>query len=279
MTPVNRPNVDRDYSAQATVTKAEFDAVLARYRSASESATAGLDGDTDLAFDPLSDERLDVWGSSPGQLRPVVLAVHGGYWRMLSRHDTAFMARVLADAGIATVVPDYTLAPAATLEEIVRQVRAAVAWIRHHGAEHGLDRERIHVVGSSAGGHLAAMTAVAGWQHAAGLPEDVVKGAMTISGLFDLRPLVGSFANAWLALDSARAEALSPILAPPGAVPLHVAVAEHEAAGFPRQSKAFHAHWPGSLTVVPGRNHFDVFLDLADPRSALSQALVRLALS
>ncbi|ATY12085.1 alpha/beta hydrolase [Amycolatopsis sp. AA4] len=275
------PNVDRDYSAQATVTEAEFEAAMARYRSASESATAGLDGVADLAFDPHSDERLDVWGIAPGQLRPVVLAVHGGYWRMLSRHDTAFPARVLADAGIASVVPDYTLAPAAPLDEIVRQVRAAVAWVYQHGTEHGLDPERIHVVGSSAGGHLAAMTAVAEWQHAAGLPADVVKGAMTISGLFDLRPLVSSFANAWLNLDTPRAEALSPILLPPGRAPLHVAVAEHEAAGFHRQSKAFHAHWPGSssLTEVPGRNHFDVFLDLADPHSALSRALVRLARS
>ncbi|WP_116199147.1 alpha/beta hydrolase [Amycolatopsis circi] len=275
---MSHPNVDRDYSAQATVTETEFDAVMARYRSASESATAGLDGETDLAFDPLSDERLDVWGTSPGQLRPVVLAVHGGYWRMLSRHDTAFLARVLSDAGIATVVPDYTLAPAAPLEEIVRQVRAAVTWVYRHGAEHGLDPHRIHVVGSSAGGHLTAMTVVSGWQRAAGLPEDVVKGAMTISGLFDLRPLVDSFANAWLTLDPTRAEALSPLLAPPGTAPLHVAVAEHEAAGFHRQSKAFHAHWPvpSTWTVVPGRNHFDVFLDLADPGSALSRALIRL---
>lgn len=278
MAVVSHPTVDRDYSAQATVTEAEFDTVMARYRSASESATAGLEGVRDLAFDPLSNERLDVWGVSPGPLRPVVLAVHGGYWRMLSRHDTAFMAGVLADAGIATVVPDYTLSPAAPLEEIVRQVRAAVAWVHRHGAEHGLDPDRIHVVGSSAGGHLTAMTAVAGWHRTAGLPEDVVKGAMTISGLFDLRPLVDSFANAWLALDAARAAALSPALAPPGPAPLHVAVAEHEAAGFHRQSKAFHAHWhaASSWTVVRGRNHFDVFLDLADPGSALSQALIRL---
>ncbi|WP_406633003.1 alpha/beta hydrolase [Amycolatopsis sp. WGS_07] len=271
-------DVDQDYSAQATVTEAEFDAVMARYRSASEAAVAGLDGHPDLAFDPLSDERLDVWGISPGQLRPVVLAIHGGYWRMLSRHDTAFMAKALADAGIATVVPDYTLTPAAPLEEIVRQVRAAVAWVHRHGTEHSLDPDRIHVVGSSAGGHLTAMTAVGGWQHAAGVPEDVVKGAMTISGLFDLRPLVGSFANAWLNLDAPRAAALSPLLAPPGTAPLHVAVAEHEAAGFHRQSKEFHAHWPAARawTLVPGRNHFDVFLDLADPRSTLGQALIRL---
>lgn len=271
-------HVDQDYSAQATVTETEFDAVMARYRSASESAVAGLDGQAGLAFDPLSDERLDVWGTSPGQLRPVVIAVHGGYWRMLSRHDTAFMARMLADAGIATVVPDYTLTPTATLEEIVRQVRAAVAWVHHHGAAHGLDPDRIHVVGSSAGGHLTAMTAVAGWQVAAGVPEDVVKGAMTISGLFDLRPLVDSFANAWLTLDTTRAEALSPILLPPGTAPLHVAVAEHEAAGFHRQSRAFHAHWPvaRSHTVVPARNHFDVFLDLADPTSTLSRAVIEL---
>ncbi|MBM4479761.1 alpha/beta hydrolase fold domain-containing protein [Rhodococcus hoagii] len=109
------------------------------------------------------------------------VAIHGGYWRALSRHHTAFMAGMLADAGIATVAVDYGLAPHTPLEEIVRQVRAAVAWVYHHGAEHGLDRNRIVVGGSSAGGHLTATTMVSGWQAEFGLPDDVVRAAMPIS--------------------------------------------------------------------------------------------------
>lgn len=275
------PGIDAAYSARSTVSEAAFEDIMAQYRAESDRAVAGLDGYRDIRYDPDSGEGLDVWGTVPGVLRPVVIAIHGGYWRMLSRHDTAFMAGVLARRGIATVTVDYSLAPHARLEEIVRQVRAAVAWVYRHGERHGLDRDRIFVVGSSAGGHLAAMTAVAGWQADLGLPEDVVKGAMAISGLYDLRPLVESFANEWLFLDEARAAALSPMLiATPEGPSLVVAVAEKEATGFHTQSEQFHSMWTkehdSELIVVPERNHFDVFLDLADPDATLTRRLVQL---
>lgn len=277
------PRVDAAYSARATVSEAEFDAVMARYRAASDRAVQTLVGHRDIAFDLHSDERLDVWGIGDSAPRPVVIAIHGGYWRMLSRHDTAFMADVLAEQGVATVTLDYSLAPEASLEEIVRQVRAGVAWIHRYGRAHGLDPDRIHVLGSSAGGHLAAMTIVRGWQQDYDLPADAVKGALAISGLYDLRPLVDSFANEWLHLDRIRATALSPALAPPGTAPIVIAVAEREAPGFHEQARAFHDRWrsggPSALQVAPGRNHFDVFLDLADPASALTRSLLDLVRS
>lgn len=274
------PRVDAAYSARATVSEAEFEEVMRRYRAESVAAVAGLDGTTDVAFDPSCNERLDVWGRGTG-LRSTVIAVHGGYWRMLSRHDTAFMARVLADAGIATVVPDYTLSPEASLEEIVRQVRSVVTWVHREGAGHGLDADRIHLVGSSAGGHLAAMAAAGGWQEAAGLPADAVRGFLAISGLFDLRPLVDSFVNDWLDLTPDRAAALSPELAPVSRARAVVAVAAHEASGFHDQAATFHERWhthsESTHLVIPDRHHFDVFLDLADASSILAQALVELA--
>jgi arylformamidase len=274
------PDIDAAYSARRTATDAEFDAEMARYRAESERAVQGLDGHRAIRFDTESDERLDIWGVERGAVRPAVVAVHGGYWRMLSRFDTSFMAATLAGAGIATVPVDYTLAPAATLEEIVRQVRTAIAWLHRHGREYGVDPERLHVVGSSAGGHLAAMTLVGGWHAGFGLPPDAIKGGLLVSGLFDLRPLVASFANEWLGLDAERAAALSPYLAPAGTAPLVVADAEREAAGFHTQSDRFHARWrtdaPCRRLTVPARNHFDVFTDLADPRSALARSLVEL---
>lgn len=273
------PRIDHDYDVRATVSEDVFERVIDDYRTGSERATTGLSGHAAIAYDDRSDECLDVWGVG-GRLRPAVVAIHGGYWRRLSRHDTAFMARVLEDAGIATVAVDYTLAPAATLEEIVRQVRASIAWVYHRGAEHGLDPDRIFVTGSSAGGHLTATTMTGGeWLADLGLPPDVVKGALPISGLFDLRPLARSFANEWLSLDVARAAALSPQLSQvPSGPQAVIAVAENDGAGFLAQSHRFHetwaAHSSSRLVVVPDRNHYDVFLDLSDPKSSLTRALV-----
>ncbi|TYC07432.1 alpha/beta hydrolase [Actinomadura syzygii] len=248
---------------------------MERYRRLSREAVAGLPGRS-VVYDR---ERLDVWGAAPGEARPVFVFLHGGYWMALSRHESAFMARSLSDQGVATVVPDYTLAPAATLEEIVRQVRASIAWIHREGRAHGLDPGRIVVGGSSAGGHLTGMLMVDGWQREFGVPDDAVKAAMPFSGLFDIRPITRTYVNDTIGLDLARAAALSPALLPAGRrFPAVVVVAEHDGPGFAEQSRRFRAHWgpAADLMVVPDRDHFDVVLDLAAPGSAVSRALVRL---
>lgn len=275
-------DVNAAFNVRATVTEAEFESTMRRYRAESERAVAGLRGHRGVVYDQVSGERLDIWGIG-GEPRPVFVFLHGGYWRMLSRHDSAFMAAMLAEGRIATVAVDYTLAPRATLEEIVRQVRAAVAWLNQHGAEYGLDPRRIVVGGSSAGGQLTGMVMRDDWQAGFGVPPDAVSGALPISGLFDLRPLVRSFANEWLGLDEARAAALSPGLGLPTRFPpTVVAVAERDGTGFLAQSARFHRAWAAhspndcELLVVPGRNHFDVVLDLTDPHSPLSKALLAL---
>lgn len=299
--------LDTAYNVQRGVGSELFGQLMARYRAESERAVAGLPGHPGLVYDTTSGERLDVWGTT-GAPRPVFVFLHGGYWRALSRADSAFMARMLHDRGVATVVPDYTLAPHATLEEIVRQTRAAVAWVHRHGRAHGLDPDRIVVGGSSAGGHLTGMVMVGGWQRALGLPDDVVKAAMPFSGLFDLRPMTRLYVNAWLDLDRARAAALSPALLPAARrCPAVIVVAERDGSGFLDQSRRFHRHWsttpdgdpagPGAPApdahrtvprapapdehrtgpmVVPDRNHYDVVLDLTDPDTQVSRALLDL---
>ncbi|MFD0890180.1 alpha/beta hydrolase, partial [Streptosporangium algeriense] len=131
-----RQDTDRAYNVRETVSVPVFEEAMRRYRAWSESAVDGLRGHPGLVYDPAGGERLDIWGVGD-RPRPVFVFVHGGYWRALSRADSAFMARMLDERGIATVVVDYTLAPHATLEEIVRQVRAAVAFVHHEGARHG----------------------------------------------------------------------------------------------------------------------------------------------
>lgn len=280
-------NIDADlnhaYSAQGTVTPESFAATMARYRQQSEAATDGLTAHLDIVYG--HGQRLDVLApGSATEPRPVVLAIHGGYWRMLSRKDTAFMARTLDDVGIATVAVDYALAPEATIEEMITQVRAAVAWVHREGPARGLDPTRLVVLGSSAGAHLAASTLEAGWASSAGLSEPAVAGGMLISGLFDLRPLTRTFAQDWLQLTDERAALASPALRAPITVPVVVARAENEASGFHEQSRSLMRRWGGGggsthlhEVVVPARDHFDVFLDLADPTSQLSQLLVDLA--
>ncbi|MFC5746753.1 alpha/beta hydrolase [Actinomadura rugatobispora] len=272
--------LDAAYNVRALAGEERFGHLMARYRAMSDAAVEGLPGHPGIVYDETGGERLDVWGPGrDGEARPVFVFLHGGYWRALSRADSAFMARTLHRNGVATVVPDYTLAPAATLEEIVRQVRAAVAWVHRHGRAHGLDPGRVVVGGSSAGGHLTAMTMLDGWQAEFGLPGDAVRAAMPFSGLFDLRPLTRVYVNEWLGLDVRRAAALSPELLPAGrSLPAVVAVAEHDGPGFLQQSRRFARHWgrAAELMVVPDRDHFDVVLDLADERSAVSRALLAL---
>ncbi|MEV0589275.1 alpha/beta hydrolase [Nonomuraea sp. NPDC050310] len=273
-----RQETDRAFNVRATVPVPVFEECMRRYRAWSEAAVDGLRGHPGLVHDPASGERLDVWGVGE-RPRPVFVFVHGGYWRALSRADSAFMAGMLAEQGIATVAVDYTLAPHATLEEIVRQVRAAVAFVHREGRALGLDPDRIVVGGSSAGGHLTGMLMLDGWQEPLGLPRDVVKAALPISGLFDLRPLVHSFANDWLGLDAERAAALSPALHLPARRPRAViAVAEHDGSGFLDQSVRFHRDWgpDAELLIVPDVHHYDVVLGLARRDSALGRALLGL---
>ncbi|MFA1550528.1 alpha/beta hydrolase [Actinomadura chokoriensis] len=269
--------LDVAYNVRRKAGEELFARHMARYREMSEQAVDGLPGHPGIVYDEASGERLDVWGTGDG-LRPVFVFLHGGYWMALSRDVSSFMARALHERGVATVVPDYTLAPEASLEEIVRQVRAAVAWVHRQGREHGLDPERIVVGGSSAGGHLTGMTMVGGWQDAFGVPEDVVKAAMPFSGLFDIRPITRIYVNEYVKLDLERAAALSPALLDTGhRCPAVFVAGEHDGDGFLEQSRLFQPRWgAGELMVVPGRDHFDVVLDLADPDSRVSAALTGL---
>lgn len=272
--PVDRLN--SDYSARNTVTVAEFERVTALYRSLSEPARALPGARLGLEFDPATGMQLDLFGTEAGALRPCVVFIHGGYWRSLGREDSAFMASMLAGQGIATAVPDYRLAPEASMRDIVQDCRAALAYLWRNAEDLGIDRSRIVVTGSSAGGHLAAALAGPGWQAEFGLPDQALAGCLPVSGLFELAPLAACQVQGWMQFTAEEIAAHSPLRHLPLACAGVVALAQPEAAGFERQSAAYAqaTGWP--LLPISGRHHFDVILDLADPETALSKALLGL---
>lgn len=275
--------LNRDYNARETVSPERFAHAMTRYRQQSDLLRAPWLRHGDVVYDPESGQVLDIFGPAAGPRDapcPVFIFIHGGYWRALSKRDSAMMAGMLAARGIASVIVDYTLAPQATLDEIVRQVRAAVAFVWHHGRGHGLDPDRICIGGSSAGGHLTGAVLAQGWHDDFRVPADLIKFAMPVSGLFELAPIAATFPQEWLQLDADAVARLSPLRhVPVNGCPITVAWAQHEAPGFLRQSMAYATSWRAAggratLLQIPECNHFDILLDWADAESALSRALL-----
>ena len=269
--------LDRQYDARASV--ASFDAEYARYVAASAAVLADPRRIADRVYDETSGEKLDVYRAGEGA--PLFVWIHGGYWRASSKQDNAFAAAGLIGRGISVAVLDYTLAPAVTLDEIVRQVRAAVAWLHRNGAAFGCDVSRIHVGGSSAGGHLTGMLLAGGWHAGFGVPEDVVGTALALSGLHDVEPLIGTKVNGWMNLDAAAARRNSPIRLIPArsGARLIASVGGLETDEFRRQTADYAATWnaaghAGAVVAMPRHNHFDIALSLSEPEGALCRRLV-----
>lgn len=274
---------DAQYDNRARVPGAA--AIVAGWAERSARTRERLHGLIDRPYGSEPSERADVFGARPAGARaPVLLWIHGGYWRALDKRDQSFVAEPFVEAGAIVVVPNYALAPAATLETIVLQTVQAVAWTRRHAIGWGGDPTRLVVAGHSAGGHLAAMSVACDWPRVArDLPADTVRAAVSVSGLFELEPIRRTpFLNRDLALDEASAARLSPAwMAAPRGRTLHALVGGDESEEFLRQNRAIRTAWGARVVptceAVPGRNHMDILDELVDPSTRLHR-LVREAL-
>ncbi len=268
--------LDKAYSARATVP--DFEAAIRPYAEDSARVRERFDAQLDVPYGAGPDELLDIFPARQPSA-PIQFFIHGGYWRMLTKDDSSFPAAAFVPAGATFICNSHSLAPEVTLDQIVLQNRAALAWVYENAATFGGDRDRIHVSGHSAGGQLVGMLLATDWGRDYGLPPDLIKGATTISGVFDLRPIRHSFVNEWLGLDDDGAERNSPILRVPEiGCPLIVSYAEHDTEAFHDQSQAFLAAWredghPGSYIPMPGHTHFSVVLELSRPESPLTRAI------
>jgi arylformamidase len=278
---LTQPALDRQYDARATV-GGDIEPFLSAYAKLTERARSACPCHIGLRYGATEPERLDVYPAASKTASPVFVYFHGGYWRLLDSADAGFMADCLTHEGVCVVAINYALAPSVSLGEIVRQCRAALKWVHRNIAAYGGDPNRIHVSGSSAGGHIAGMMLAAGWQRPAGLPADVVASASLFSGLYDLEPVRLSSVNGWARLDASSAEALSPIRHLPANMPrLLFALAPSDTDEFARQTIEYRQACDAvgcdtRLMVVPRSNHFDIVLQLCDPASALAKAVLDL---
>ncbi|MEE8271511.1 MAG: alpha/beta hydrolase [Alphaproteobacteria bacterium] len=273
----DRAGLDRQYDNRGNVP--DFQTYLDRWVADSAAARRDLTGALDLAFGPDPAERLDLFVADGAGSAPVHMFFHGGYWRALGKDDFSYVARPLVAAGAMAVVVNYGLIPAIDMDQLVRQCRAAVAWTYRNAAAHGGDPERIHVSGHSAGGHLVAMLAATDWLGDFGLPADVVRGGLALSGLFDLEPIRLCFLNDELGLTPDQVRRNSPITMPPR-VPMAMAIAYggDETAEYARQSAAYadllrRNDKAPELRTIAARHHMSVATDLGDADSEVFELI------
>jgi arylformamidase len=264
--------VEREYNLRAAFP--DHPQWFARWAADSESARARLEGHLNLRYGSGPKQTIDLFPAE--HPHGALLFIHGGYWRALDKSDHAFVAPPFVAEGIGVAVINYDLCPDVSIARIVDECREGAAWLMREGTRYGLPADRLVVAGHSAGGHLAAMLVATDWI-ARGSPSGLA-GAVAISGVFDLEPLVQVSFNADLKLDAARARAVSPIHQRPRvAVPMLFVVGADETSEFIRQSWLLWERWPecrspkrhGPL-FVPRRHHFSVLADLGDPASELA---------
>jgi len=273
---VNPEFVERGYNNRAAVP--DHPRWLAHYPEASAKVRAALAPKVDLRYGPGPKETLDLFLPSD-RAKGTFLFLHGGYWRMLDKSDFSFVASPFVARGYAVAVANYDLCPDVSIAAIVDEARHAVSWLAREGAAHGANPDRIVVGGHSAGGHLAAMLFTTDWA-ALGLAREPIAGAVSLSGVHDLAPMVQFSFNADFRLDAAEAAQLSPVfMMPRSRVPLLLAVGADETSEFIRQTRILWDAWPinrppgaRAPLLIPGRHHFSVVVDYADPDSELTRA-------
>lgn len=269
--------LDAQYNNRARVPEAVQ--ILAHWADASAAVRARLPHQADVPFGPEPGDRLDVFPPVPavGQEdgAPVLVFIHGGYWRALDKSDHSFVAEPFARAGALVLVPNYDLCPRVTIASIALQCTRAVAWAWHHAADHDGNPRRIAVVGHSAGGHLAAMMACCDWSRVdPALPADPLRGVLSISGLFDLDPVRRTpFLRADLPMAEDDVPRISPARFPAPRGPVYACVGADESEEFIRQNGLLRERWGDAVVPVsealPGFNHFTVLEDLVSPQGRL----------
>jgi arylformamidase len=262
---------ETQYDNRARVT--ESAAILARWAEASALVRSRMTCVLDQPYGQAPGETLDVFPAR-APCAPVLVFIHGGWWRALDKADHSFVAPSFVQSGAMVVVPNYALCPAVGVEQIALQITLALAWVWRNAARYGGDARRIVVAGHSAGGHLAAMLLSCRWKSVAdALPPRLVSAALSLSGVFDLEPMRQTpFLQADLQLTPAAVRRLSPAFFPRPRGPLAALVGADESEEFLRQNQLIRDQWgPSTVPVcetLAGRNHFTVLHDLVDPACA-----------
>jgi arylformamidase len=239
-----------------------------------------------IAYGPTEIERLDIYRSdrAADALAPVFVFIHGGAWRSGRAKDYAGPAEIFLSAGAHYVVPDFAWVQdvGGRLGVLADQTRRAVAWVYENAQRFGGDPQRLYLGGQSSGGHLIAVALTTDWPCQFGLPGDLIKGGMCISGMYDLTPVQLSARNRYVSFDDATVAALSPIRHLDRlTAPLIVAYGTCETPEFQRQNREFAAAVEAAgkqvrLLVGEHYNHFELPETLGNPYGLLGRAALEL---
>ena len=228
----------------------------------------------DLKYGPHPRENIDLFRAP--NAKGTVVYIHGGYWRMLSKLETSWIADGFLEQSYSVALINYPLCPDVTLTDIRASSIRAFAYLWKQVLNEG-ERNAIAVTGHSAGGHLAALHLAVNWS-AYGLPENPIAGVLPVSGIFDVAPLMHTTMNDDIRITQEAAPALNLITAPlRSKAELLFAVGSDEPEEFHRQSKDMAVAWSvlsPRVISLPGTNHFTVIDSLADGNGVLNREVV-----
>ncbi|WP_034296893.1 alpha/beta hydrolase [Herbaspirillum sp. RV1423] len=272
----DREQLDRQYNVRIGI--ARFQDIFDRWNAQAKAYRQQHTARTNLHYGMHRLQTLDYFPAEE-ENAPLLVFVHGGYWRSLDKDGFSHVAAPYLQAGIAVALLNYRLAPEVDMPGIVADVCAGFAWLYRQAATLGFDPQRMHVAGHSAGGHLAAMLASTDW-HAFNLPADAVKGLCCISGLYDLEPIRLCYLNETLRLDEPQVAQFSPLHhLPPTTMPVVLTAGGTESAEFHRQMAAYaerlaHAGFSVQRVRLSDGHHLDVIDKFGDRDGELARALV-----
>jgi len=273
----SQEEIDLEYNIALNV--ADRERWIEWYAEESARVRDELDCVLDVRFGPTVDETIDVFPAKKPRA-PLLVFIHGGYWFRFGSKDFSLVARGLVSRDVTVVVTNYSLCPGVTINEITRQNRAVIAWLHREGPNFNADISRIFVAGHSAGGQQVGMLCETDWQSEYGLPADIIKGGIPISGVFDLHPLRYSYLQPKLLLTHEIILRQSPYLnIPRSGPPLLITFGEDETKEFHRQSTDFLQAWranglQGELLVQEGKHHFSAIEGLTNGNSSLCNVLI-----
>ena len=275
---LSKDELEYHYNPQVSVP--EYPQLAEVRRQKSQVAREALKSQLNVSYGDSPRQVLDIFpADQPGA--KVLLFIHGGYWRGGSKDDNCSFAPLFVKRGVTVVLVEHDLCPTVTVTDIVRQIRSAIAWTYRNIARYHGNPAQFFVSGHSAGGHLAAMALAHDWK-SEGLPQDMVKGAVVMSGVMDLDMVMHVNVNEEIRMTPEIARANSPLLHPPlSRCPILVAVGGAEPEGWKQMSKDYFAFCQKhglscAYLEVPGANHYTMSEHLADAASPLNQAIVKL---
>jgi len=271
--------LDDQYEHRSIVS--DSDKFIARNETDSAKVRAAAKGELDVAYGSDPDQLLDIYPAPGDGPSPVVVFFHGGRWSRGDKTNNIESLQTYNAAGAHFVSVGFTLIPNIDMDGLVGQCRDAIAWVWRNAKSFGGDPDRIFVVGKSSGGHLGGTLVVTDWEAERGVPSDIIKGALLVSGMYDLEPVWLSFRNGFLKLDeesAMRNSALHHI--PEHGCPLVIGYGSLETDEFQRQSKTFAAAWSErgyscQLVEMAGKHHFSIDADLNDPDGDLIRPFLK----